>query len=164
MKFLIPFLLFIVLVGIINSSISVAQVFSQTLFQGFLSVPLSKSGISAVRRIFMLRYCSLILYHTVALGSFIIGGLALYIFLVVRQYDSPVLPLVQHLWDCSAIIIYCYNLMARESLGFLSGRLHGVFSLQGVQEVTPVFLDKRKIVHIFVLHNILLECWDAILC
>ena len=54
--------------------------------------------------------------------------------------------------------------MARESLGFVSGRLHGVFSLQGVQEVKPVLLDKGTMVHIFVLHIIFREFWEAILC
>ena len=54
--------------------------------------------------------------------------------------------------------------MARESLGFVSGRLHGVFSLQGVHEVKPVLLDKGTMVHIFVLHIIFREFWEAILC
>ena len=164
MEFPIPFLLLIGLVELINSSISVAQVSSQTLLQGFLFVPLSKSGIITVRHIIMLRYSSLILYHTVALGSSIIGGLTLYIILLGLQYASPVLPLAQHLWSCAAIRIHCYNLLSRESLVFVSGILHGVFILQGVQEVSPVFLDKRKIVHIFVLHIVTCECWEAILC
>ena len=60
MEFMIPFLLLIGLVELINSSISVAQVPSQTLIQDFLSVPLSKSGIITVRHIIMLRYSSLL--------------------------------------------------------------------------------------------------------
>ena len=135
----------------------VAQVISQTLFKGLLVGPLSKAGLRTMCHVHVISYFRLPAKHSV---FSILGGLI--VFLLCRKNASPSLLLVWNPGACIAIRIQ-HNPLVGKYFVLGSGNFPIIFSIQGVEEVTPLIIGKVMIFPILVLHLILNGCKETVL-
>ena len=116
-----------------------------------------------MRHILELRNFSLLTQQLVALDSSMLGTITLVGLIAVRQHTSTGFILAWHLWDHIFVSIYIHNLLDGQYLDLGSIPIPVVFSLQGGQEVTSLFVGKVTKICIFVIHIILHGCRKTIL-
>ena len=108
------------------------------------------------------RHSRILAYHAVSPRTFILGVL-LILLLVVSQETSPELLLVGNPRDLIDIRVGQSCFRVRKNFYLICTSLSIIFWLQGVQEVTPLFVGQRAIVVVLILHLILHGWWEAVL-